>query len=96
MPFTDLIREQTERKSDLLHRSLSAFFRSNTVSRLGMFAAVKRDYIHPLTVRTVSAQSSQVIRMFDAWIHGTVPRTIVNAFREAGAIRKIWGDLSPH
>jgi hypothetical protein len=49
-----------------------------------VFAAVKLYDMHPLTVRTVSAQNSQVIKTFDAWIHGAVPQTIVNAFREAG------------
>jgi hypothetical protein len=55
---------------------------SNQTQRLdlGVFAAVKRYYMHALTVRTVSAQGSQVIRMFDAWIHGSIPRAIVNTF----------------
>jgi hypothetical protein len=53
---------------------------------LGVFAVVKRYYMNRINVRTVSVQSSQVMRMFDAWVRGTVPRTIVNSFREAGFV----------
>jgi hypothetical protein len=53
---------------------------------LGVFAAVKRYYMNPINVRTVSVQSSQVMRIVDAWIRGTIPRTIVNSFREAGFV----------
>jgi hypothetical protein len=53
---------------------------------LGVFAAVKRSYMNPINMRTVSVQSGQVMRMFDAWVRGTVPRTIVNSFRAAGLV----------
>jgi RNA binding exosome subunit len=47
---------------------------------------VKRYYLNPITVRTVSTKRSQVITMFDALIRGTVPRTIMKAFREDGLV----------
>jgi hypothetical protein len=31
-----------------------------------VFAAVKRSYMNPINMRTVSVQSGQVMRMFDA------------------------------
>jgi hypothetical protein len=57
---------------------------------LGVFAAVKRSYMNAINMRMVSVQTRQVMRMFDVWVRGTVPRTIVNSFRAAN-----WGDVSP-
>jgi hypothetical protein len=52
---------------------------------LGVFATVKRFSLSPITW-AYSRQSSQAMRIFDAWQRATVPRVIVVAFRAAGFV----------
>jgi hypothetical protein len=52
---------------------------------LDVFAAVKRFSLSPITGE-YSHQSSQAMRIFDAWQRTTVPRVIVAAFRAAGFV----------
>jgi hypothetical protein len=53
---------------------------------LGVFANVKRSYTTPISTRTMSIQTGQIVHMFDTWLRGILPRLIVSAFRSAGFV----------
>jgi hypothetical protein len=72
---------EIDTRSDCVHSS-----DQTQLLDLGVFAAVKRSYMNPINMGMVSVQTCQVMRMFDAWVRGTVPRTIVNSFRAAGLV----------
>jgi hypothetical protein len=50
-----------------------------------MFTIVKRFSLSPIS-GAYSKQSAQVMRIFDAWQHTTVPRIVVAAFRATGFV----------
>jgi hypothetical protein len=51
---------------------------------LGIFGVFKRHFMNRIPVVTRERQSSDVIRMCDAWQQATLPRNIVSAFQSAG------------
>jgi hypothetical protein len=50
-----------------------------------LFSAIPRFFLLPIT-GAYSRQSSQEMRIFDAWQRATVPRVVVAAFRAAGFV----------